>query len=65
VQLEAGSSDEGALFEAAVVHAARREPQKIAPKLLRYRPEQITDADYAYYLGGMYALLGNREQSLV
>ena len=65
VQLEEGSSDAGALFEAAVVHAARREPEKINPKLLRYRPEQITDGDYAYYLGGTYALLGNREQSLV
>ena len=65
VQLQAGSSDEGALFVAGVVHAARREPQKINPKLLRYRPEQITDGDYAYYLGGIYALLGNREQSLV
>jgi eukaryotic-like serine/threonine-protein kinase len=65
VQLQAGSSDEGALFLAATVHAARREPQKINPKLLRYRPEQITDADYAYYLGGTYALLGNREQALV
>ncbi len=65
VQLQAGSSDEGALFEAGIVHAARREPQKINPKLLRYRPEQLTDGDYAYFLGGMYALLGNREQALV
>ncbi len=64
VQLGAGSSDEGALFEAAMVHAARREPEKIYPKLLRYRPDEITDGDYAYYLGGTYALLGNREQAL-
>jgi TolB-like protein/tetratricopeptide (TPR) repeat protein/predicted Ser/Thr protein kinase len=65
VQLQGGSSDEGAIFEAGIVHAARREPQKIDPRLLRYRPQQITDGDYAYYLGGIYALLGNREQSLV
>jgi eukaryotic-like serine/threonine-protein kinase len=65
VQLEAGSSDEGAIFEDAMVSAARREPQKINPRLLRYRPQQITDGDYAYFLGGMYALLGNREQALV
>jgi len=65
VQLQAGSSDEGALFEAAIVHAARREPQKIDPRLLRYRPEQVSDGDYAYFLGGIYALLGNREQALV
>jgi serine/threonine protein kinase/tetratricopeptide (TPR) repeat protein len=65
VQLRVGSSDEGAIFVDAVVHAARREPEKINPKLLRYRPEQITDGDYAYYLGGIYALLGNREQALV
>jgi eukaryotic-like serine/threonine-protein kinase len=65
VQLEAGSSDSGAVFNAAVVHAARREPQKIDPRILRYRPEQVSDADYAYYLGGTYALLGNREQALV
>ena len=65
VQLRAGSSDEGAIFVSAIVHAARREPEKINPKLFRYRPEQITDGDYAYYLAGMNALLGNREQALI
>ena len=65
VQLQAGSSDEGPLFQAAVVYAARHERQKINPKLLRYRPQQITDGDYAYFLGGINALLGNREQALV
>jgi hypothetical protein len=58
VQVQAGSSDEGAKFNSAIVHAALRKPQKIDPKLLRYRPAQVTDADYAYYLGGMYALRG-------
>ncbi len=64
VQLQAGSSDEGAKFNSAIVRAALREPQKIDPKLFRYRPAQVTDADYAYYLGGTYALLGNREEAL-
>lgn len=65
VQMRAGSSDEGAIFVSAIVHAARREPEKINPNLLRYRQEQITDGDYAYYLAGMNALLGNREQALI
>jgi hypothetical protein len=31
---------------------------------LQYRPEQIIDGDAAYWLGGIYALLGDRQRAL-
>ena len=65
VQLSAGSTDRGALFIAGVIHAARHQPDKIDPRILRYRPEQVQDGDFAYYLAGIYAMLGNRDQALV
>jgi eukaryotic-like serine/threonine-protein kinase len=65
VQLEHDSSDDGPRMLAAMVYATRKEPQKIDARLLRYRPEQVIDGDYAYYLGGIYAMLGDRQRSLV
>jgi eukaryotic-like serine/threonine-protein kinase len=65
VQLGGATSDDGPRLIAAIVYAARKEPQKIDPKLRQFRPDQVMDGDYAYYLAGMYALLGKREESLV
>jgi serine/threonine protein kinase/Flp pilus assembly protein TadD len=65
VQAGGATTDDGPRLLAAIVYAARKEPQKIDPKLLRFRPDQVIDGDYAYYLAGMYALLGKREESLV
>jgi hypothetical protein len=31
---------------------------------LKYRPEQLIDGDSAYWMGGIYALLGDRQQAL-
>jgi eukaryotic-like serine/threonine-protein kinase len=65
VQLGGSSPDDGPRLLAAIVYAARNEPQKIDPKVFRYSPEHVTDGDYAYYLAGIYALLGKREESMV
>jgi len=46
------------------VYASHKEREKIERRLLQYRPEQVIDGDYAYYLGGIYALLGSREPAL-
>jgi eukaryotic-like serine/threonine-protein kinase len=65
VKAGGATSDDVPRLIAAVVYAARKEPQKIDPRLLRFRPDEVIDGDYAYYLAGVYALLGKREESLV
>jgi Tfp pilus assembly protein PilF len=65
VQLGGSTSDDGPRLLAALVYAKRNEPQKIDANLFRYRPDQVSDGDYAYDLTGMYALLGKREEALL
>ena len=64
VLLGRDSTDDGPRFLAAIVYASHKEREKIERRLLQYRPEQVIDGDYAYYLGGIYALLGSREPAL-
>jgi TolB-like protein/predicted Zn-dependent protease len=58
------STDDGSRLLAAFVYASGNKREKIDHKLLQYCPEQVIDGDYAYYLGGIYALLGKREPAL-
>ncbi len=37
---------------------------KIDPRIFRYRPDQIVDGDGAYWIAGIYALLGERKPAL-
>lgn len=64
VLLTRGSGDTSAQFLAAFVYASRNERGKIDPQLLSYRPEQVIDGDVAYWLGGIYALLGDKPDAL-
>ncbi|HZQ20823.1 MAG TPA: protein kinase [Terriglobales bacterium] len=64
LQLATNSTDDAARLYAAFVFASRNERAKIDPRLFRYRPEQVIDGDEAYWLGGMYALLGEKKQAL-
>jgi TolB-like protein/Flp pilus assembly protein TadD len=64
VQLEGASADDTPRFMAAFLYASRHQREKIAPRLLQYRPEQIIDGDGAYWTGGTYALLGDRQHAL-
>jgi eukaryotic-like serine/threonine-protein kinase len=62
--LSANSGDDVPPLVAAFLYASRNQREKIDAKLFQYRPEQIIDGDEAYWLGGLYALLGDRKQAL-
>jgi eukaryotic-like serine/threonine-protein kinase len=53
-----------ALYFAAYLHAARGERNKIDRRLFRLSPREAHDANLSYELGGMYALLGEKEQAI-
>jgi eukaryotic-like serine/threonine-protein kinase len=65
VVLGRDSEDDTARLLAAFLYASRGQREKIDPRLLQYRPEQIIDGDGAYWLGGIYALLGDKQRSLI
>jgi eukaryotic-like serine/threonine-protein kinase len=58
------SGDETARMLAAFLYASRHQREKIDPRLLQHRPEQIIDGDAAYWLGGIYALLGDKPHAI-
>jgi eukaryotic-like serine/threonine-protein kinase len=58
------SKDDTARMLAGFPYASRRQREKIDPRLFQYHPEQIIDGDAAYWLGSIYALLGQRQQAL-
>jgi serine/threonine protein kinase/tetratricopeptide (TPR) repeat protein len=58
------SKDDTARLLAGFLYASRGQREKIDPRLFQYRPEQIIDGDGAYWLGGIYALLGDRQRAL-
>ena len=62
--LSANSGDDVPPLVAAFLHASRNQREKIDGKLFQYRPEQIIDGDEAQWLGGLYALLGDRQRAL-
>jgi serine/threonine protein kinase/Flp pilus assembly protein TadD len=62
--LSPNSGDDVPPIVAAFLYASRHQREKIDGKLFQYRPEQIVDGDEAQWLGGVYALLGDRQQAL-
>jgi serine/threonine protein kinase/tetratricopeptide (TPR) repeat protein len=64
VLLARTSGDDTPRMLAAFLYASRHQREKIDPRLLQYRPEQIIDGDGAYWIGGIYALLGDRQHAL-
>ena len=64
VQLRGSSTDPAPLIMAAFLYASRGQRGKIDPSLFEMRPQQVIDGDFAYWLGGMYALLGEKETAL-
>jgi serine/threonine protein kinase/Flp pilus assembly protein TadD len=65
VALGGSSSDNSPRMLAAFWYASQGQREKIDPRLFTYRPAEVIDGDAAYWLAGIYALLGDREQSLV
>jgi DNA-binding winged helix-turn-helix (wHTH) protein/TolB-like protein/Flp pilus assembly protein TadD len=64
VELGRGGGDDTPLFAAAFLYAARGQRDRIDPAVFRLQPSQVIDGDQAYWIGGVYALLGERENAL-
>jgi eukaryotic-like serine/threonine-protein kinase len=64
VALGHDSEDDSARLLAAFLYAQRGQRENIDARVLRYRPEQIIDGDFAYWVGGIHALLGDRQGAL-
>jgi serine/threonine protein kinase/Flp pilus assembly protein TadD len=64
LHLAPNSSDEVPQMMAGFLYASRHQREKISPRLLQRRPEEVVDGDAAYWTGGIYALLGDRQQAL-
>jgi eukaryotic-like serine/threonine-protein kinase len=64
VQLSRDIDDDSARMMTAFFYASRHQRDKIAPRLLQYQPAQLVDGDGAYWIAGIYALLGERQHSL-
>jgi TolB-like protein/tetratricopeptide (TPR) repeat protein len=64
VLLARDSDDETPRMLAAFLYASRNQREKIDRRLFQYRPEQVSDGDTAYWLGGIYALLGDRQHAV-
>ncbi len=65
VLLGRDSREDTPLLLAAFLYASRGQREKIDARLLQYRPEQIIDGDAAYWTGGIYALLGDKQRALL
>jgi serine/threonine-protein kinase len=65
LQLSPPNGEDDALIISAFVFASRGERDRIDPRLLRYKPEEVVDGDTAEWTGSVYALLGNKETALV
>ncbi len=60
----AGGADETAELLASILYAARGQHDRISRTVLNRQPEQIVDGDDAYWIGGVHALLGDRDNAL-
>jgi len=61
----AGPVQERSVFcFAGVVHAARGKRQAIDPAILRLRSEEVISPDLAYWMSGLYALLGEKSAAI-
>jgi TolB-like protein/tetratricopeptide (TPR) repeat protein/predicted Ser/Thr protein kinase len=63
-ELGRDNPDQNPRLIAAFVYAARGERDRIDPGIFQRRPEEVVDGDDAYWIGGVYALLGERERAL-
>jgi hypothetical protein len=65
VQLAGNTTDDAAQMLAAFLYASRGQREKIDPDLFKLNVDQIADGDAAYWMGGIYALLGDRARALL
>ena len=64
VELGRNSGDAAPVLMSAFLYAARGHRDKIDPNVLREKPEDVADGDRAYWIGSIYALLGENAQAL-
>src|SRR5260370_26877630 len=65
LQLSGAQGEDDPYIVSAFVHASRGEPDKIDSRLFRHKPEEVIDGDTAEWIGGIYALLGDKQTALV
>src|SRR5713101_2548740 len=65
LQLSTPHGDDDALIISAFTYASRGERDRIDPRLLRYKPDEVIDGDSAEWTGAIYALLGDKQTALV
>lgn len=64
VRLSDPHFDPTALWLSAYLHASRGHRDTIDPSVFALRADEVVDGDWAYYTGGIYALLGEHEPAL-
>jgi len=64
VELGRGTGDEAPAILAAFLYASRGQRDKIDPLVFAHSPEKYIDGDGAYWIGGVYAMLGEKKQAL-
>jgi eukaryotic-like serine/threonine-protein kinase len=64
VELGRGGGDDTPLLAAGFLYAARGQRDRIDPAVFRLQPSQVIDGDQAYWTGGVYALLGDKQNAL-
>jgi eukaryotic-like serine/threonine-protein kinase len=65
VQLGSDNGDQIPVLLAAFLYASRGERQKIDPRLFQYQVQNVIDGDVAYWVGSIYALLGNPNEAVL
>jgi len=63
-ELGKNSGDDAPPILAAFLYASRGQRDRIDPSVFRHKVSEIVDGDGAYWLGGIYAMLGERQQAL-
>ncbi len=65
VEPSSGAGDDLPLVISAFIYAARDQGNRISPAVLAFKPQTTFDGDLAYWMGGIYCLLGDRPLALV
>jgi DNA-binding winged helix-turn-helix (wHTH) protein/TolB-like protein/Tfp pilus assembly protein PilF len=64
VELGRNSGDSAPVLMSAFLCAASGHRDQIDPNILREKPEDVADGDRAYWIGSIYALLGDKAHAL-
>ncbi len=65
VELDPRTGDDTPLFLAGFLYASRGERNKIDPLVLKLQPAEVIDGDGAYWVAGIYCMLGDKPRALL